>query len=270
LTSEQLIGLLEHWQEHKRFHGGVQIECEACFEGNYGIAHRCTFIDLTEDRNTPLLACNSSIEPGSIQLGELFAVTNYLATNSKIDLDAHFYHFITTLLNEKAKLVVDEIRYSTTNRTAQIPGAEIITQYGCKATVSLLYRGLRVNEETFQDFLNLERGAIFPSSAEVICATELHSRGLDYSRRIRPADVSENNCGVLLEISGAVGLPIAYLSTHPIEREWRIAGSFRVSAVISDIDPHALQTDPSQWTARHWKDPINYVKKWCLLKLDAM
>lgn len=269
-TDSRVAYLVEDWLEHKRSHGGVQIECEICFEGHYCAAHRCAFIDLTEDRNTSLGVCNSHIQPQTVTIGELLAATNYLSTRDKLDLDAHFYHYVAPLLDEQAKLFADEIRYSTTNRTAKIPGTKMIAQHGCVVPRSLLYRGLRVNERTFRSFENFDVGTMFPSQFEIMCATELYSRGLDYSRRQRPADECENCCGVLLEINGAIGIPIAYLSTHPIEREWRIAGTFIVKSVLDDTDACVRQTNPEEWTARHWKNPVRFVEKWCLIHLDAV
>ena len=117
------------------------------------------------------------------------------------------------------------------------------------------------------DYSNLNIGAELPLNNHVMSMTELFGRGIDYSYRKRPLDPEFVNYGVLLTLRDFKGIPIAALSTYPVEREWRVLGRFYVEEVVKDISPTTYGELAKDWVLTDWNQPVEHVSRWSVITL---
>lgn len=264
------MNLYESWIAHLKSHATALVECEICLRGDYKDPHACIFVN----QNPTSKNCEDVLIEGLEE--QRFDLKNLMESQVKVSLqgnsnnDAHFFYFASLLLNEEALLVAREVRFSTTNRySTAVPGEKIINKYRIPIPSGGLFRGIRIDETNYNRYCNLEKGEELPLSNYVMSMTELFGRGLDYSIRKRPLDPPAVDFGILLELKNFKGLPIAALSTYPVEREWRVLGKFFVDEVIQDVQPSLLHETSADWVLTNWAKPVEHVSNWCLIRLHG-
>ena len=258
------------WEEHLEIHKGAQIECEICLSGNYLEPHKCIFVNV----NTSTGNCADLFSPsllGSIDRVELINTAVALSARDELSDDAHFYHFSSLVAGEPDFELAENIRVSTTNRYSPlVPSPEDIVKFGVVPKSIFLYRGMRINQETFNKLVSQNVGDKFIKQSPILSTTSLLGRAHDYSFRRRPLDVEEVNSGILLEIKGATGFPLGSLSTYPKEREWRVGGEFIISQIQKDIDPGDYYRAHADWALENWTKPVHTMENWALISLESI
>lgn len=265
-----LMNLMNLWEEHLEIHKDAQIECEICLSGNYLEPHPCVFINVNASTGNCSDIFASSLV-GSIDRIELISTAVSLSARDELSDDAHFYYFSSLVAKEKDFELAYNIRISTTNRYSPlVPSPEDIECFGIVPKSTFLYRGMRINQETFDQFLSQKVGDKFMKQSPILSTTSLLGRAHDYSFRRRPLDAEEVNSGILLEIKGATGFPLASLSTYPKEREWRVGGEFLVSQIQKDIDPGDYYRAHADWVLENWTKPVHTMSNWALISLESI
>jgi len=262
------MNLYDIWISHLNMHSDASIECEICLRGDYKEAHECVLINL----NSQSYKCEDFLIPEMTK--QRFDVKSLMECQQQVSLgenykdSSHFFYFISLVLDKEASSIARSIRLSTTNRySTEVPGHDLIRDFQIQIPVNGLYRGIRVDEKTFNQFNQLNVNDLIPLKNHVMSMTELVGRGIDYSYRKRPLDPEFVNFGIFFSLSDFQGLPISSLSTYPVEREWRVLGEFQISKIVKDTSPAIYNKMRSDWVLTDWNEPVEHMSKWSVISL---
>ncbi len=261
------MNLKSVWLQHLEQHKHAKIECKICLSGGYRDHHRCIF----ENLEIGGVDCSKIIQQSlrsDFSRDELLELSGELSLLPETQNDSHFYYFCSLIIPQPTFQLAEDLRISTTNRySTSIPTPEVISRYGQACPSRFLYRGIRLNSQQYEIVTRLKIGDIFQAQTRILSTTSLFGRGLDYSYRRRPLDTPDMEGGILLKIENAKGLPISSLSTYPAEREWRVTGEFRVSALDINADPIEYLNEASDWRLSNWNKPVEMMKNWSIISL---
>ena len=262
--------LYEKWIQHVNLHKPASIVCEICFKGDYKDPHYCVFMNTVKNGKSCEDFILGDLKPGSYDLTDLMETQKIVSLNDDWKDDSHFFYFMSLLVNIDTLKVAKELRFSTTNRfSTELPSKIIMDRYQIELPSRGLYRGVRMDTDSYDKYRNLGVGSEFIVSNPMLAMTELLGRGLDYSMRKRPHDKPSTDSGILIEIKNYRGLPIAALSTYPLEREWRVLGKYYVNEIVQELSPSSIGVSAEDWVLTDWPDPVEKVVNWCLIRLSA-
>lgn len=231
-VQDQVTALVAAWCAHQHQHP-IAVHCVGCANDGFRRDHVCELVATGGTSATGATACTpppaSRVRPETL-LGVIAALSS-----AHLPIDAnHFMYWLAPALRRDARQLATELRRSTTNRHSPLPPTPDVLALGAVAPPGHLWRGLRVNATTYHAMATWRLGSSVGDTT-VVATTALHDRGLDYAARRRSSDPVTATHGVLFEIKAARALPIAAVSTWPVEQEWRLAGPFCVAAAPTPL-----------------------------------